>query len=78
MKLTCCFSGTPNKGISFVTRVTLADWIVIIDRTGCVDAAHARTRIPALLIHAGEVGGALLVDCALRLALDVRVSLEAR
>jgi hypothetical protein len=43
-----------------------------------MDSTDPRTGIPALLVHAGQVGGTILVDCTLRLALNIGVALEAR
>jgi hypothetical protein len=37
-----------------------------------------RTGVSALLVNAGQVGGTLLVDCTLRLALNIGIALEAR
>ena len=38
--------------------------------------ADPRTGVAALLVHAGQVGGTLLVDGALGLALNTGVALE--
>ena len=56
----------------------MADGIVVVDRAGGVCAANSRTRILTLLSDASQVGRTLLVDRALWLAFNVRVSLKTR
>ena len=76
--LTCCFSVAIGEWIPFITQVTLADGVVVVDRAGGVCATNSGTRILTLLSDASQVGRTLLVDRALWLALNVRVSLKTR
>ena len=66
-----------GERISFIARVTLTDGVVVVDRAGGMSATDPGTWVPALLVHAGQVGGALLVDGALGLALNIGVPSEA-
>ena len=63
-----------HEGVSGVARVALALRQVVGHKTAGVGATHARARVHAVLVDAGLVPGTLGVDCALRLALDVRVA----
>jgi hypothetical protein len=47
---------------------------MILDRAGGVHAAHPRTRVHAVLVHARQMPRTLRIDDALRLALDVGVA----
>ena len=76
--LTCRFSVAIGEGISLIARVTLADGVVVVDRAGGVCAANSGTRILTLLSDASQVGRTLLVDRALWLALDIRISEHLR
>ena len=48
---------------------------MVVDGACGVSATNSRTGVPALLVHAGKVGGTLLVDGALGLALRIWISL---
>jgi hypothetical protein len=49
---------------------------MIINTTESMGTTHARTGICALVPYTGKFGRALLVDCAFRLALYIRISLK--
>ena len=65
--------------IASVSRDAGAHWIVIVDSTGCVEAASAWTRIATLLVDASLGRLAFAVGGAFRSAAAValRISVEA-
>ena len=69
---------TNCKRVARISRITNTLWEVIVDRAGGVLATDPGAGVPALVGHAGQAAGALLVDGALRLALHIGVALQAR
>ena len=63
-----------RQGITLVARVACADRVVVPDVALGVDATRPGTRVPALLLHTGQVVRALSVDEALWPTAHVRVS----
>ena len=78
MILTCGPQGTADKGITLVSRITNTVWIVIPHGARGVAATNSRTRVFALLRDTSQVRGTLLVDCALRFALNIGISPKTR
>lgn len=77
MALTGGLGIASSKRIALKAGVTGARGIVIVDGTRCVDTAHTRTGVDTLVVDTGQLGWALLVDCAFRLAFHVGVALQA-
>lgn len=67
-----------REGVSNEAWVTPADCMVVAGGTSCVRSTHSRTGVPALVVDARLVGGAVGVDGALMPALHVRVTLQSR
>ena len=78
LNLTCCFPVAGVESISFIARITDTVWIVIPDRASGKRSTHSRTRVFALLRDTSQVRGTLLVDCALRFALNIGISPKTR
>ena len=78
LNLTCCFPVAGVESISFIARITDTVWIVIPDRASGKRSTHSRTRVFALLRDTSQVRGTLLVDRALRFALNIGISPKTR
>jgi hypothetical protein len=75
--LTCGLKIAGIEWVSSIARIAPTDGVVVVDRAGGMSATDPGTWVPALLVHAGQVGGTLLVDGALGLALNIGVAPEA-
>jgi hypothetical protein len=74
----CWLGVTGREGVTNVSRVTLADGVVVIYGTGGVGTANTRARVAALVVDACLVGGAVWIDCALVFAFNIGISLKTR
>jgi len=74
----CWLGVTGREGVANVSRVTLADGVVVIYGAGGVGTAHTRTWVSALVVDACLVGGAVWIDCALVFAFNIGISLKTR
>ena len=75
--LTCWRRITCSEGVSNEARVTGALGPVALHPAGGSDPTHPGTRVHTLVADTGQPLGAVGVDRALGLALNVRVALEA-
>lgn len=55
-----------GERIALEALVTSADWLVVDDRALRVEAAGSCTRVTALVLYAGELGGTVGVDDTFR------------
>ena len=60
------YQGAGRGGVSFIARVAGTDGVVIPDSTRGMDSTGAGAGVSALLLHTGQVVGALSVDKTLR------------
>ena len=74
----CWLGVTGREGVTNVSRVTLADGVVVIHGAGGVGTAHTRTWVSTLVVDACLVGGAVWIDCALMFAFNIGISLKTR
>ena len=72
-RLTSGYSGTANKGVARVSRVTGALSYMVGDMTGGMIATHPWTRVNTVLGHTGQVAGTFCVNKTLWFTLDIRV-----
>ena len=76
--LTCRWWITCREGIANESRVTSTDGAVALDRTTGMDSTHTGTRVFTLISDTSQVYGTIGIDGTFWLALDVRISLQAR
>ena len=47
------------EGVSLVSSLATANWVVVVDEAVCVDSADSHAGVRAPLVDTGQVGGAL-------------------
>lgn len=65
---------TGRQRVTVVAAITCADGVVIPDGALSIASTGSRARVPALLLHTGEVVGALGVNQTFRPTTNIRVS----
>ena len=78
MTHTCCYPRAVAEGVAGVARITGAGGSMVGGATCCVRAADPRTRVYTLVSNACLVCWTVVVDRALWLALDIRISEHLR
>ena len=74
----CWLGVTGREGVTNISRVTLADGVVVVYGAGGVGTTHTRTGVSTLVVDACLVGGAVGIDCALMLTFNIGISLKTR
>ena len=74
----CWLEVTGREGVTNISRVTLADGVVVIHGTCGMGATHTRTWVSTFVVDACLVGGAVWIDCALVLAFNVGIAFKTR
>ena len=78
MTHTCCYPRAVAEGVAGVAEVAGAGWSVAGRATGCMGAADPGAGVHALVSDTCLVCWTVVVDCALRLTLSVRISKHFR
>ena len=73
MTHTCCYPRAVAEGVAGVAGVAGAGWSVAGRATGCMGAADPGAGVHALVSDTCLVCWTVVVDCALRLTLNVRI-----
>ena len=73
MTHTCCYPRAVAEGVASVAGVAGAGWTVAGCATGCMGSTHTRAGVDAFVSNTCLVCWTVVVDCALWLALDIRI-----
>ena len=73
--LTCCDQIACSEWISGVPWIAPTVWIVVLDRAESISTTNPRTGVFAFILNTCPVIWALGIDCAFRLAFNVRIPL---